>query len=389
MNNSRSLCMKPAIALLLAVLLTSVSSSQKKCTIMVSNPIGIERTSETIEIQLQDLEKEANWLDPNAMIVVNGTTHDTLVTQRLGTLLLFQSDFGPNEEKAFFVQNAELERPPVNPLVSVKYILPRKDVAWENDRIAYRIYGGPLAGKVKNGLDVWVKRVRYPIIDTWYGGDSLKGKQRVSYHVDHGEGADMFEVGGSLGAGACALMTDSVLHQTGLFAAQTIAANGPVRTQFMVTYDNDSIDRKPYREEKIYSLDAGHNLNRIEVRYSGPAILPRLTIAAGLVKRKNTVHYSDSDGAWLSLWGQINDDTTNGYLGIGVVFPKKSFETVKEDSTHYLIIGTTESTTAFTYYAGAGWTRSGDFAGVSDWNKHLSETALKIQHPLSVTVKAE
>jgi unsaturated rhamnogalacturonyl hydrolase len=239
---------------------------------------------------------------------------------------------------------------------------------------------------VKNGLDVWTKRVRTPIIDKWYDGDSLKGKARISYHVDHGEGADMFEVGRSLGAGACAILKDSTLYQPGLFTMQTIAAIGPIRAQFVVLYEQDTIDGKPFTEEKTYTLDAGHNLNRIDVRYTGSSIPKHLSIAAGLVKRKNTVQYSHPRGAWLSLWGRINDDTTNGYLGTGVVFPQKSFKAVKEDSTQCLIIGTTESAKTFTYYAGAGWTRSGDFAGVEDWNKYLAIASQCIQAPLKITI---
>ena len=44
------------------------------------------------------------------------------------------------------------------------------DFAWENDKIAFRAYG-PKArkGAENSGIDCWLKRVEYPIIDKWYG----------------------------------------------------------------------------------------------------------------------------------------------------------------------------------------------------------------------------
>jgi hypothetical protein len=82
------------------------------------------------------------------------------------------------------------------------------DFAWENDRIGHRTYGPALAapappgsGKevlVTSGLDLWFKRVDYPIIDRWYN------KGHDHYHKDEGEGMDMYNVGKSRGAAAAA-----------------------------------------------------------------------------------------------------------------------------------------------------------------------------------------
>jgi hypothetical protein len=298
-------------------------------------------------------------------------------------LLLFRASFGKGESKVFAFRGDATPVDGVCP-TDVKYVLPRKDVAWENDRIAFRIYGSELAGDVLNGIDVWVKRVRHHVIDTWYGGDSLKGKARVSYHVDHGEGADFFTVGKSLGCGSTALWADGIVEQSGLFASYRIIATGPIRLIFQVGYEKQSSTGVPFREEKIVSLDAGCNLNRIDVSYPGMTREGALTIATGLVKRPHTTRYANESEGWISLWGPTNDDSANGELGTGIVMPPESFRGAPEDSLHCYVLGMTTPERTLTYYTGAGWTRSGDYAGVEDWNAYLARQARALRFPLTI-----
>jgi pectinesterase len=250
------------------VLLTIQAYSQQ-VIIQVENLASFDRKTETIEIPWNNLSTKLDLANNSRLTVFDeGHTivHQIIDIDANGTpdLLLFQSSFKKNEKKQFTIMKVETNVP-VESITDAKYILPRKDVAWENDRIAFRIYGGPLAGDVRNGLDVWVKRVRYHIIDKWYDGDSLKGKKRISYHVDHGEGADMFNVGKTLGAGGSALWVDSMLCQSGLFTKEQIIATGPIRAMFTVTYDTVCGDGQTFQEEKTYTLDAGENLNRISL----------------------------------------------------------------------------------------------------------------------------
>ena len=214
--------MRTLLYIILSLCLASSLFSQE-ILVTVKNPAPFARSIETIEVPWSDLQGK---IDLNGNSPIGVYEHDReIVSQTIDAnndgmpeLLIFQSGFKEGETKNFIVKksSAKLETPA---FIQAKYILPRKDVAWENDRIAYRIYGGPLAGNVFNGLDVWVKRVRYEIIDKWYDGDSLKGKKRISYHIDHGDGADMFDVGKSLGSGACALWINGKLDQPGLFVS--------------------------------------------------------------------------------------------------------------------------------------------------------------------------
>src|SRR3546814_12517342 len=69
------------------------------------------------------------------------------------------------------------------------------DFAWENDKIAFRMYGKALEGTAgdAHGIDVWVKRTSELVINKWYNSGD--------YHTDHGDGMDYYSEGMNLGPG--------------------------------------------------------------------------------------------------------------------------------------------------------------------------------------------
>ena len=87
-------------------------------------------------------------------------------------------------------------------------IEPRRadDIAWENNFCAFRMYGPSLEKSVENGgIDIWGKTVDYPIISRWYDQELRHGK---SYHDDHGEGKDSYNVGDRTGCGGDLILLD-------------------------------------------------------------------------------------------------------------------------------------------------------------------------------------
>jgi hypothetical protein len=115
--------------------------------------------------------------------------------------LLFQADFRAREARAFAVEPLA-PAAPYTPRTAARHDDPRDDMAWESDRIAWRVYGQGLkktsSAMSSSGVDVWVKRTRDLIVDRWYK------KGHDAYHVDTGEGADFYDVGETLGAGGTA-----------------------------------------------------------------------------------------------------------------------------------------------------------------------------------------
>lgn len=379
-----------AVAAATVLFCLPAAGQTKDVVIQVTNPASFARPNETIEVKWPDLPAGLRVLETNWIGVYDGKIrlrHQALDIDGDGSpdLLLFQSGFRARQVKRFVVRKAD-SLSHWDSVTDAKFVPPRNDVAWENDRIAFRIYGGPLAGDVRSGLDVWVKRVRYHILDKWYAGDSLKGSSRISYHVDHGEGGDFFNVGKSLGAGGCALLERDSLREAGLFVKHRIVATGPVRAMFTVWYGPDSGLGTGWTEEMTYSLDAGENINRIDVKFSNPVGGDSIDIAAGLVYRPKTVLTSNLKKGWMSLWGPMDDDSTHGSLGTGIMFPATAVKETLRIGENAVMVGKGAKGRAFTYFAGAGWTRSGDFASSANWKAYLERFARRILQPLRVNV---
>ncbi len=174
----------------------------------------------TVEVDWQELVKEAPFLTPENVVVLDNDLRAPVVCQTIdydmdGTTdsLLFQHHFLPQSSHSFLVvaKGVALTRPRYQSPVYARFVPERiDDFAWENDRVAFRVYG-PACREVlvSSGIDVWAKRVRYPIIDKWYSRDA------DSYHKDSGEGLDFFTVGKSLGCGGSAVYEDGQLHPAG------------------------------------------------------------------------------------------------------------------------------------------------------------------------------
>src|SRR5262249_34379944 len=144
------------------------------------------------------------------------------------------------------------------------------DFAWENDRIAHRMYGAALETWEKEPLtssavDVWLKRTRRLIVNDWYMVDD--------YHHDHGEGADFYSAGKSRGCGGSGLWRAGKLVVWKNFRDSKVLANGPIRLVFELRYPD-------LGETKRITLDAGQNFGRFESNYSE-------TYAAGIKKNKD------------------------------------------------------------------------------------------------------
>ncbi len=368
------------------ILLQCSASGAPALRVTVTNPSACERRSETIELPWQQLVTQLPRLTPSNVAVFH--QKEQLPSQLLDSdgngvpdVLLFQVDLRPHARRVLHIRPVA-GRQEFPSLVDARFELPREDVAWESDRIAFRIYGPALAADVDNGVDVWVKRVRSLIVDKWYKASAESKKD--TYHEDHGEGADFFSVGRTLGAGGSTIARGRTLHQPGVFTSQQILATGPVRAMFTVTYEKGMINGTPYKEVKTYSVDAGHNLNTIRTVFTGIGNDDSLRFVAGLVKRKNTSVAYDSAACWLALWGAVNDDPVNGELGTGVVLSREGFLGMTEEKDQYLLTAQVRQGVPVKYFAGAGWTRSGDFNSVEDWKALLAHWSLRMREPVKV-----
>jgi pectinesterase len=391
----RMTCILQSGALVAAVAgLPRAGGAQAAASVLVraENTLAIARPDETIAIRWADVIAKLPSATPTKVSVMDPASGREVISQVVdndgnGTPdeLIFQGTFAPGEIKQFTLEADAPKAKAAKARVYAAHMMPRDDVAWESDRIAYRIYGQGLwtvDSLLSSGVDIWVKRVRDPIVEKWYE------KGHDLYHRDVGEGADFYDVGQSLGAGGTAIWKNDSLYRAWNFKSQRIIANGPVRAIFELQYQPWDAPGLRVTETKRIAIDAGQNLNHVTSIFRAESGGPDIPWTTGLVKRKNVVG-SESKAqswAWLSTWGPVlPKDGGHGDLGIAVMLPRSAVVDWKETSDHYLAISRARSGEPVNYYIGAGWTDSGDFRDVRDWWNYLDQAAQRFATPIAVT----
>lgn len=252
------------------------------------------------------------------------------------------------------------------------------DFAWENDVIAFRAYGPALrSGAENSGVDCWLKRVDYPIIDKWYKQALRENK---SYHQDHGEGLDNYHVGSSAGCGGTALWINDERVALETFTEWKITLQTPVKTTFELQYQSE-INGDVYQEIKEISIELGQHLYQVRSHfYKNGAIAPNLEIAIGLTTHdgKAKVQFNEHQG-WLSAWEAIGDSQ----LGTGIKLSPDVIERAvlieshgEKDKGHAVFIAKTNQQGELVYHAGYGWEKAQYITSERQWQDYLTSFQL-------------
>jgi rhamnogalacturonyl hydrolase YesR len=235
------------------------------------------------------------------------------------------------------------------------------DFAWENDRIAFRVYGPALGKKeAKNtgsGVDVWVKKVRYSVINKWYASND--------YHEDRGEGADFYSVGATRGCGGTAIWRDGALHSSGTWSSYRIIQDQGEKIEFELIYEPWSASELTVSEVKHITMKRGENLFKVESRFQIQGGEEAM-VAVGLYLGDGKGELSHSD-RWMTYSDTLNSD--NGKIFTAVVMTENAeFVKTKE---HALMLVPVKNGDVFVYHAGAGWSKGLDFKSSEDWMAYI------------------
>ncbi|MDR0836052.1 MAG: DUF4861 domain-containing protein [Tannerella sp.] len=366
-------------------------SCESRTNVSIKNPSYFDRT-EIVEIPIEKLAK----LQTDRTYVVKNQQNEVLPSQvTYDGKLIFQTVIKAGETLNYEILTGSKQE--FAPKTYGRFITERKDdFAWENDRVAFRIYGAaliPIDGP-SNGLDLWYKRTDSLIIDKWYK-DDLAGIK--SYHKDHGEGLDDYKVGRSLGAGMMAPFINDSLILNENFASQELLENGPLRTTFVLTYKDITVNDKSFSEKRTFSLDAGSQFTKVTQEYG---TTDTLTVAAGLVKinKLDDAYNSLTDNGTAVVVYPEPESETVGKVYVGMVFPKGlenvisntytiyNAKTQKEDAySHVLGITTYYPGQPITYYTGYGWNKFG-FETLTDFQKYIEQFSLSLEEPLIIEI---
>jgi hypothetical protein len=296
--------------------------------------------------------------------------------------LVFQADFAPGETRDFVLSRAEPRKARREDYrVYARFVRERQDdFAWENDRVAFRMYGQALETFAKEPLtsstvDAWSKRTRRLVLNDWYLVDD--------YHRDHGEGGDFYSAGRSRGCGGSGLIVDGALALSKNFRSSRVLASGPLRVVFELSYPEWETLGLKASEVKRITLDAGSHFNRFE---SFHATDGDVTWAAGIRLAKGVVPRVDRERGVVRTWEHLTSYGDNGWLGCGLVVDPAAILEVREESGNQLIVARTPKGQPATWHAGSGWDRSGDFPDAAAWDRHLDAFVARLRSPLVVEV---
>ena len=385
--------------------------------VLVKNPTAVVRENEMMEIATEIVFERLQLKDTDQFVIYDEEGNEIPYQLTYDEKVVFPVDVDSMETVAFTFQEGEPEM--VNTLVfGTQYPEWQDDLVWENDKMAYRVYGPDVQqrGQKAFGYDIFTKNVSEPVMESRYGlllneetwntikklreeghkelADSIENS--ISYHVDHGTGMDCYQVGATLGSGTTALMEGGKILYPYCYNDFEILDNGPLRytmrlkfTPLAVKNDSNVV------ESRLIQLDRGAYLNKTIVSYEN--LTDRYKLATGLV-----IHEPYADRYKMNLqegYMAYADPTQNvhngnGIIYVGAVFPSnvqdmkvQLFEKPIERALgHVLALNDYIPGDDFVYYWGAGWSKAG-FATDDEWVSYLKTFAAKVRNPLIVEIE--
>jgi hypothetical protein len=380
-------------ALLFFLCSGSFSFSQSgSLTIRVKNELDIARASETIALNIRDITQalQISDLKKSGIHVAEAGSAQEFLTQSIdmdgdakSDLFIFQADFKPGEVRTFVLKPGALQVFTKDQFKAYgRFVRERyDDFAWENDRIAHRMYGTALETweaepLTSSAVDVWVKRVRRLVINDWYMVDN--------YHTDTGEGADFYSANKARGCGGSGIWQDGKLFVSRNFVNSKVIASGPIRVVFELTYAPWDAGGRMVSEVKRITLDAGQNFDRFESFYKTD-VAGSLTFAAGIKNNAGSTVLAEKSEGWLRTWEPVQKGQA-GNLGCAILMDPAAIVDITQADGNYLIVARNPASGSASYYAGFGWDRSGDFAGLPEWEAYVRQFAKRIASPPKITL---
>lgn len=408
--------MKKYFSLPLLALLAACGPKQSTdFTVTVTNDLSFDR-AEMVEVPISEVAKKVQLIDEEQYIVLDAEGNQVAYQITYDDNLLFPVNVKAGDKAVYTVAVGE----PIEaePLVYGRHYPERvDDIAWENDRTAYRAYGPALQAKGERafGYDAWVKRVPGLVVEQRYANElnpdtqaeiaRLRKERKydeanelyhsVSYHVDHGNGLDCYKVGPTLGCGTAALMQGDAILYPYCWKEYEILENGPLRFTVKLTYNPLVVGKDTVIETRTISLAQGSQLNKTVVSYAG--LTKAAPVATGLVihPENPTAYALEGDKGYIA-YADLTDNVNNGngVIYVGAVMPEKVTEAkaqmfsdkeAKERgaSGHVLAISNYKPETEYTYYWGSGWSKYG-FDSMEAWTTYLDRYAQSVRKPLKV-----
>ena len=399
------------IILAMAAMLLPVKAAD--VTIVVTNNEPVQR-QELVEVNAGEVYEGLGVSKGTSLVVKNALGQEVAYQLTYDGLLLIDAAVRPCGEASFTVTTGTPQK--MKTFVTGKMYPERvDDIAWENDRTAYRLYGPALqrSGEKAYGIDVWLKNTPDLVVEDRYRVE-LSNHERIqqllkegkkdearqveietTYHFDHGYGLDCYKVGPSLGCGTPALMENGYLVMPYSYKDYKILDNGPLRFTVELTYNpTTAAGQQNIVEHRILSLDKGSNFNKMTVWYEGLA--HPIDMAAGVV-----IHEEDTKtvkcGRDFVAYADPTDNPAaqNFQIYVAALFPNGITETktLMLDKPQNGIAGHAvginkryHNAERYTYYFGSAWSKN-DVRNFDEWLLRINSFLEAQATPLVVAIK--
>lgn len=414
-----NMMMRKTCLLIWGCLLAAGVHAADRVTITVSNPIASSRM-EMVEVDVSAIQKKLQT--EKDIVVTDADGKETPSQITWDGKLIFQVGVAGKGKSVYYAQKGTPQSYEVQ--AKGRLFVERQDeFGWENDRVAYRVYGH--GGAV--GYDFFNKSTSDLMLDYWYASEQNREMRSVSkqlsergfqdladqvynafcYHIDHGKGMDCYTVGATLGGGANALLNkDGSLFMPQCYKRFEILDQGPLRFTVRFTYPEQDFNGEKVVETRIISLDAGCQFNRVAVSYQGLS-QPTLMAAGTVVHKSNPTAYVLSPENGYLGYEDLGDASVYnakyrdelaeqmGKIYIGLLFPDKTISTSYQQRENGIAVGHILATAQYrpaapyVYYFGSGWNKNPNtgFHSLTDWEAHLSYAAMCVRNPLGVRLK--
>lgn len=401
---------KTVLSFVLALM--AVTAGAQQVTVEVKNNTPQQR-QELVEIDAQTVYKKLGVQPGRNFRVINAVRQEVIYQITHDGKILIDASVRPHGTATFSIVKGQ-PRDVKTFACGRQYPERVDDIAWENDRGAYRLYGPALQRNKERafGNDVWVKNTpdlevekrykveldNHPVIEKLKKEgkteEALAMEEATTYHFDHGYGLDCYKVGPSLGCGAPALMDGRNIIFPYCYKDYKILDNGPLRFTVSLVYHPTDYKRQKITEHRLLSLDKGSNFNRQTVWYEGAK--KNIDVASGVV-----IHNEDTQSTVIGNdFVQYADPTDNPQgqnfqIYVGVIFPAGASETcvVENDGHQNGIYGhalcikrNVRPNEKLTYYWGSAWSKF-DCRTQDEWQLRIDNFKKALKQPLAVVVK--
>lgn len=259
--------------------------------------------------------------------------------------------------------------------------------AWENDKVAFRLYFD-----TRNGKDVFGKRIPGMVMDT------IGANHNNSYHELANWGMDLLHVGKSLGAGAIAIGiknsngTDTLIRVGGNLVTNEryeVVADGPVRAIFRIYYSVE-LNGKAFDITDETSIWGGQYFYQSKLSCNNFPDDAKLVVGYADFYDNKPGQVDTAGIKTFYSYGPQSENKDN--LGLAIAVHSKNFDgyrrltdTLASIQNSYIISQRVKKGVPFVYRFYSGWEKSDNkFSNVDEFSAFLKYEAVSMGNPLVV-----